>query len=482
MEGRNKIMQLQLFKPEFGLKPSYLRFLHSDLGLLWRSLPFEDVAQSIEKIALKHGAHIPSWGGLDIKGALGAHVLKSYYNGLSDKKLVEKINLNEVYQWFCFSPFADGKQIKSKNVLWQWRVFLGTYLDLDSVNVVQLQHWHSALEHPHLRLSDATVYEVKIAYPTSVKLLWQSCEWVYGLIPRLGVGLGMGTLRALFKRYGDQYDRQRSYDKSRRKTHAQTHGRIRQLLFWLNKGLDLLKPLIQAYTQKSTQELLLKPLKKAELNRFETILTVYEQQNQLFNNPSSTIAGRIVSLHQPHIRPIVRGKELKKVEFGPKVNMLRIGGINLIEKVSFDNFNEGTRFQSTCTAYQELTGPCQQMGADAIYATNANRKFATQNKIATCFKIKGKLPANADKKNEKIKAIKTIHKIRASHMEGSFGNEKEHYDLMKIKAKTPKTQIATLFCNILTANAMTLIARQNKKNKDKNKKNKNKEDPKIKVA
>jgi hypothetical protein len=475
MEEQNKIRQLQLFKPEFGVNPHYYRFLQSELGILWQSIPFESLAQAIEKKALKHGVRIPRWGGMDIRGGLASHVLRAYYNGLSDKKLLAKINLHEVYQWFCFCPLKDGKQIKSKNVLWQWRSFLGTYLDLNSANIVQLQRWGSDLEHPHLRLSDATVYEVKIAYPTSVKLLWESCEWVYNLIPQLGVALGVGTLRPLFKRYADQYGRQVNYDKSRRKTHEQTQRRIRQLLFWLNKGIDLLKPLIVAYEQHSSQQVLSKPLQKAKLKRFETILAVYEQQKQLFEDPKSKIEARIVSLHQPHIRPIVRGKELKKVEFGIKVNMLRIGAINLIEKASFDNFNEGTRFQSTCTAYQEMTGACLQMGADGIYATNANRKFATQNNIATCFKIKGKLPADEDKKNAKIKAIKTLHKIRASHMEGSFGNEKQHYDLMKIKAKTPQTQLATLFCHILTANAMTLIGRINKKNK-------NKDDPKTRAA
>lgn len=192
---------------------------------------------------------------------------------------------------------------------------------------------------------------------------------------------------------------------------------------------------------------------------------MYDQQKQLFDNPKESIKDRIVSLHQPHIRPIVRGKELKKVEFGPKVHMLRIGGINLIEKFSFDNFNEGTRFEKACTAYEELTGKCHQFGADQIYATNSNRRFATQNHIATCFKVKGKLPADEDKKRDKKKAIKTIHTIRATHMEGSFGNEKQHYDLLKIKTKTPETQLAYLFCAILTANAMTLVGREKKRNK-----------------
>jgi hypothetical protein len=160
-----------------------------------------------------------------------------------------------------------------------------------------------------------------------------------------------------------------------------------------------------------------------------------------------------------------RGKEVKKVELSPKVNMLRVGGINLIERCSFDNFNETTSFQRACTVYDPITGKCKQMGADAIYATNKNRRFATDNYIATCFKTKGKRPNDEVKKQQKIKATQTIHILRATHMEGSFGNEKQHCDLLKIKAKTPQTQIATLFCSILTANAMTLVLKDKKQDK-----------------
>jgi transposase, IS5 family len=469
-EEPNKIRQLQLFRPEIGMKVEYVRFMTSELGALWQRIPFEALAQRIEQSVRRQGAHVPSWGWLDIKGALAAQVLKSYYNGISDKKLLEKINLNEVYQWFCFCSLKGDEQIKDKNLLWRWRAFLGTYMDLDSLNAEQLMSWKSSLEHLHFRMSDATVYEVNIAYPTGVKLLWQSCEWVYGYIPLLGKILGLGTLSKHYTHYGEQKARQRSYDKSRRKTHKQTKSRIRQLLFWLEKGIGLLEPLLAIYQQQYAEQVLcnghgLKPLKAKILDRFKTIMTVYGQQKQQFDDPKAKIEGRIVSLHQPHIRPIIRGKEVKKVEFGPKVNMLRVGGINLIERYSFDNFNETTCFERACTVYEPITGKCKQMGADAIYATNKNRRFATDNHIATGFKIKGKLPKDELKKQQKIMAHQTIHTLRATHMEGSFGNEKQHYDLLKIKAKTPQTQIATLFCSILTANAMTLIAKDRKKEK-----------------
>jgi hypothetical protein len=74
---------------------------------------------------------------------------------------------------------------------------------------------------------------------------------------------------------------------------------------------------------------------------------------------------------------IMRGKENKRVEFGSKINMLRVEGISVVERFGFNSFNETTSFQSACTKYDTVTGKCQQIGADAIYATNRNRRFTT---------------------------------------------------------------------------------------------------------
>lgn len=64
------------------------------------------------------------------------------------------------------------------------------------------------------------------------------------------------------------------------------------------------------------------------------------------------IRGRIVSIDRPYLRPIVRGKENKRVEFGAKVNNIQIGGISFIEHHSFEAFNEGIRLKA-CIEYQE---------------------------------------------------------------------------------------------------------------------------------
>ena len=169
-----------------------------------------------------------------------------------------------------------------------------------------------------------------------------------------------------------------------------------------------------------------------------------------------SIPNRIVSLHKPYLRPIVRGKESKRVEFGAKVNMClprylggQVDGINFIEYLSFEAFHEGIRLKQGIAFYTKYFGKPSQVGADAIYATNENRKHCTKLKIATCFKPKGRRTTNKDKRQQEDQMRSVLGKARANVMEGSFGNEKNHYGLQKIKASTQETEITWIFFTIV---------------------------------
>ena len=72
--------------------------------------------------------------------------------------------------------------------------------------------------------------------------------------------------------------------------------------------------------------------------RRATIKKVYAQQHLIFHKGKNPM-GRIVSIAKDYIRPILRGKEIKKVEFGAKVNKFHIDGINFKEHLSFDPFH-----------------------------------------------------------------------------------------------------------------------------------------------
>ncbi len=145
---------------------------------------------------------------------------------------------------------------------------------------------------------------------------------------------------------------------------------------------------------------------------------------------------------------------MKSVEFGAKVNKVLIDGIAFVEHISFDAFNEGVRFKQSIEKTQTLSHKKVKVaGSDAIYATNENRKYATSNGIKTDFKAKGPKPQDY-KQQQRLKSA--ITKERASRLEGSFGKDKEHYNLRKVKAKTKENEILWIFFGIHTGNALEI--------------------------
>ena len=128
----------------------------------------------------------------------------------------------------------------------------------------------------------------------------------------------------------------------------------------------------------------------------ETVTRVYRQQNHFKSGDSrESISNRIVSLSKPHIRPIVRGKETKTVEFGAKCNNILIDGISFIEKLSFNAFNEGTRLKHCVSLSKKLTGvDVKKIGGDQGYSGNDNRTFCKENGIETSFTRKGRTGKN----------------------------------------------------------------------------------------
>ena len=96
----------------------------------------------------------------------------------------------------------------------------------------------------------------------------------------------------------------------------------------------------------------------------------------------------------------------------------------------------------------------KRVAADSIYANNANRKFCTKYGISTSFVRKGR--AAQDEPLRKVLRSE-LSKERATRLEGSFGTQKQHYSLARIKARNRNTEILWIFFGIHTANAILMI-------------------------
>ena len=193
----------------------------------------------------------------------------------------------------------------------------------------------------------------------------------------------------------------------------------------------------------------------------------YRKQHNHFRSGDAreSIPNRVVSVSKPYVRPIVRGKEVKSVEFGAKCNNILVDGISFIEKLSFNAFNEGTRLPHCIKMHKRLFGvEVKKIGGDASYAGNTNRELCTSNGIHTSFVQKGK---RAKEKREKDFVREDLARVRATTMEGSFGTQKEHYAMRRIKARMKMTEILYIFFGIHTANAVLLADRLEKKEQAK---------------
>lgn len=414
----------------------------TELGRIYDTINWEELVKLLPAKRTAKGA--PGW--LPKQGLFGLMFLK-HYTGLSDEKLLERFQTDWAMQLFCGVLLEDNEKIKDTAFVSNVRSHLGKHLDLNNMQVTLLKHWKkNDLENTHLTMMDATCFESYIRYPTDVKLLWECSEKLWDdFIPSLCKNFKLKQPRSKFK---EQKVRYLAYSKLRRKSHRKTKARKKVLLYLVEKG-------IAAYTE------LLNKTKGGDLSAcyyktFSTIKAVIEQQKQLLANPKAKVKQRIVSLHKPYLRPIVRGKENKPVEFGMKVHMNQVDGVNWIEHVDFENFNECKRLKYSILKHNIHLGECTHISADRIYPTNENRKFITSKGIQTNFDKKG--PKSESRQEKQLKAI--LNKGRSSYMEGSFGNEKNNYSLRKIKAKTLSTELVWMYFGVMTANAVAIAKKR----------------------
>lgn len=240
-----------------------------------------------------------------------------------------------------------------------------------------------------------------------------------------------------------------AYQKLRKKSRRKEKKLRKQLLKYLLRLMNLYNALAAGH------KIILSNRKH---KRMKVIAKVYQQQHcKAYGEKNEKIKDRIVSLYKPYVRPIVRGKEVKPVEFGAKVNKLEVDGISFIEHLSFDNFNETTRYAEGVFLQRRLFGKCTHQSADAIYATNKNRTYATSEGIQTNFVPKGKQKQDYVEQSAQMRKLLNIH--RSTVLEGSFGNEKNHYLLQKSRARTQHTDVCWIFFGMMTANASIIAQR-----------------------
>jgi hypothetical protein len=434
-------------------REQYLKYRQSyeqsHLGKCDNNIPWDELRKSI-KVRRKDNRGRKSQ--FTLRAKLGLMFLKSY-TGLSDYDMFERLHSDIHFQMFCDIYIAPDQRLKDFKILSEIRVELAKVIDWDIFQQSLVKMWKPSLEQTNIMMTDATCYETDMRYPTDVKLLWEGCEWIYKHIQKL---CKTHKIKQPRSKYSEQKTKYLTYQKSRKKTYQKRKARTRSLAYLLQKLLSQMEELLQI---KEVQESICERFNK----RYEVIQKILIQQQKLFKGEE--VKDRIVSIDKSHIRPIVRGKEVKRVEFGAKVNMIQVDGINIIETLSFSAFNEGTKLKSSIQLSEKLFGKCTHIAADAIYATNENRKYTNRRDIKTSFVKKGKAGKNED---QRLIMQKTLSTHRATRMEGSFGNEKNAYGLQRIRARSEPTEILWIYFGVHIANISKMVSKTQKLEREKN--------------
>lgn len=439
-----KIQRISQYQHELNF-PNYLSsnadyrsaFLQSELGKIYQAIPWEALVKVLDLQDHKKGPQSI----FSPRGKVGLMFLK-HYAACSDSKLIEQLNANIDYQYFCDLYIPPSERLTNYKIVSEIRCDLAARLDIGEAQKVLVKHWLPHMENTNSATYDATCYESAIRYPTIEKLLWESVDWSYGQLQSLSAQAGVKCIRTKYRKWAIRYVQ---FSKMRRKSTKEKRALRRSLLKLLakiNKQLAYLEGLEVEYKVPPKYE-----------QRRAAIQKVYEQQYQFFYEQVSP-KDKIVSIDKPYLRPIVRGKEKKPVEFGAKVHKVQVDGISFIEHLSFDAFHEGNRLEDAIYMTQALCrSSLKIIGADGIYATNKNRRFVSSKNIQTDFKPKGKKSKHHQHKKLLAKAIT---KERASRLEGSFGTDKEHFLLKKIQARTKETETLWVFFGIHTSNALKI--------------------------
>ncbi len=289
-------------------------------------------------------------------------------------------------------------------------------------------------------LMDATVAPQNITFPTDLKLLNAARKKSEQLIDILYDPLVHGKKKVrTYREVARKYFLDAA--KKKRKTAKEIYKANGRQLRFLKRNLAHIDVLLAAYKAFA--------LKQKDQKYLMVLHTVYEQQEEMHRTRTHRIDYRIVNIHQPHVRHIVRGKENAKTEFGSKLQMSLVEGFAFIDHLCWEAFNEGKYLIDSVEKYKSRFGfyPAEVL-ADQIYCTRENRKQLNLLDIKLIAKPLGRPPAQAVK----------IHLSPGERnpIEGKFGQAKVAYGLNKIRAKLSITSTSWIAAIALVLNLVKL--------------------------
>lgn len=397
--------------------------------------------------------------------ALGALIIKERY-GFSDEDTVQEIRMNPYLQFFIGLPAFQHEAPfdQSTMTVFRKRIPVDLLTDLSDFIAGRRNPYAPESEgeddHPDGNTSgtpdseagteeagntdeptnrgtlilDATCVPQDIRFPTDLSLLNEAREWLEGMIDRaFPKGQKPRTYRNVARR---DYLR---YARNRRPSLKLLRKSLRKQLGYVARNLGYLAGVKDRLSEK-------------DLERLKVIELVYAQQKQMYEQGSKRVDDRIVSLNQPWVRPIVRGKAKAPVEFGAKIAVSLVDGYLSIERLSWDAFHEGKTFQESVERYRADTGVYPKRAlTDKAYRTRENLQYCKERGIRLSGPKLGRPPKDKGLYRQQL-LEERMESGERSAVESAFGVGKRRYGLNLIMERLQETSEVAIHTCILTMN------------------------------
>ena len=318
---------------------------------------------------------------------------------------------------------------------------------------------------------DATVADQQITFPTDLKILATARQETERLVDVLYAQIKLKaeaeakkkaeSTKPKLKPKPRTYRREARQEylkivKLKRKSKNSIRKAIGKQLRYIKRNVATIERLLDLFKEERF------PLKHRDLRQYWIIQTVYDQQKIMFDDARKrSVPHRIVSIWQPHVRPIVRGKEKARVEFGAKINVSEYDGWSRIDRLNWEAYNEGGDLKQQIENYKKQRGyyPATVL-ADQLYTTRENRKFMKELGIHSPCKALGR-PSKEPETPYQRRKIKKERGQRNS-VEGKFGQAKNGYGLNEIRARRKDTSESWIGAIFFIMNLITLMKKAEK--------------------
>lgn len=291
---------------------------------------------------------------------------------------------------------------------------------------------------------DATVADAQIKFPTDLDLLSDSRVKAEELVDHLCRELSITDKPRTYRKVA-----RREYlnvSKMKRKPDKVLRRGLKLQINYLKRDIKIINGLLDKVKDGRI------PLDKHQSKYFFVIQHVLQQQESMFRDKSNSCQDRIVNIHQPHVRPIVRGKSKAKVEFGAKINVSLQDGFARIDRFDWNAYNEGCDLPVQVERYKTLTGHYPELvQVDKIYLNRANRAFLKERNIRHTGDPLGRKPVKTVK-SYYIRRKERREAAERNHIEGKFGQGKNGYNLNRIRAKLSSTSMSWIAAILFVMN------------------------------